>query len=290
MCAWEAPGLAGDPAAAGPGDERGQRLLAPEGTVERSFALAVRLRAGQALYGAGQTGDAVFVLHRGLVKETLEANEGERVVRLIGVAGVTGLAALLGEPHRHSAQVVGDGEACRVPVTRLRERIRSDPQGAFALLAHWQGALDDTDHIIAAFATGPARARLARYILFLLDTLDAQARLRRQEAAELIGVTPVSVTRLIGEFKREGLVRENGLQLLVDCDRLRLVRLAGGASGANGASGASVTGDAGEPSAAIDEGGPDSAGSPGGAAAAARVGRAPVGRLDDQVAAAARES
>lgn len=98
--------------------------------------------------------------------------------------------------------------------------------GAFALLAHWQGALDDTDHIIAAFATGPARSRLARYILFLLDTLGDQARLRRQEAAELIGVTPVSVTRLIGEFKREGLVRENGLQL-VDCDRLRLARLAG---------------------------------------------------------------
>jgi CRP-like cAMP-binding protein len=277
--------LASDPAAARPGNERGQRLPAPEGSVERSFALAVRLRAGQALYGAGQTGDAVFVLHRGLVKETLEADEGERVVRLIGVAGVTGLAALLGEPHRHSAQVVGDGEACRVPVTRLRERIRSDPQGAFALLAHWQGALDDTDHIIAAFATGPARARLARYILFLLDTLGAQARLRRQEAAELIGVTPVSVTRLIGEFKRDGLVRENGLQL-VDCDRLRLARLAGGASGA---SGASVTGDAGEPSAATDEGGPDSAGSLGGAAAA-RVGRAPAGRLDDQVVAAARES
>ena len=95
----------------------------------------------------------------------------------------------------------------------------------------------------------------------------------------------MSVTRLIGEFKRDGLVRENGLQL-VDCDRLRLARLAGGASGA---SGASVTGDAGEPSAATDEGGPDSAGSLGGAAAA-RVGRAPAGRLDDQVVAAARES
>ncbi|MBU6188147.1 MAG: Crp/Fnr family transcriptional regulator [Betaproteobacteria bacterium] len=248
--------MAVERAAATLGHARGRRLPAPVGSVERSLSLAVRLRAGQALYVAGQTGDAVFVLHRGLVKETLEADEGERVVRLIGVAGVTGLSALLGEPHRHSAQVVGDGEACRVPVTRLRDRIRFDPQGAFALLAHWQGALDDTDHIIAAFATGPARSRLARYILFLLDTLGDQARLRRQEAAELIGVTPVSVTRLIGEFKREGLVRENGLQL-VDCDRLRLARLAGGVEGA-------------------------------GAAAAARD--APAGWSNDQLAAAVRES
>lgn len=225
MCAWEAPAVGGGPAVPGPGDAR-ERLPAPAGSAERSFVLAVRLRAGQALYGAGQTGDAVFVLHRGLVKETLEADEGERVVRLIGAAGVTGLAALLGEPHRHSARVMGDGEACRVPVTRLRERIQADPLGAFSLLAHWQGALDDMDHVVSAFATGPARARLARYILFLIDTLGAQARLRRQEAAELIGVTPVSVTRLIGEFKRDGLVRESGLQL-AGCDRPRLARVAG---------------------------------------------------------------
>ncbi len=79
------------------------------------------------------------------------------MVRLIGVTGVTGLSALLGEPHRHSAQVVGDGEACRVPVTRLRERIHFDPQGAFALLAHWQGALDDTDHIIVACGSPGSR-------------------------------------------------------------------------------------------------------------------------------------
>ena len=225
LCAWwvhsQAPGC--EDAAAGPGRVSGERVDAPG---RWSSGLAVRLRSGQSLYGAGQTGDAVFVLHRGLVKETLEADEGERVVRLVGASGVTGLAALLGQAHRHSARVVGDGEACRVPVVRLRERVRSDPRGAFALLAQWQGALDDTDHIIAAFASGPARARLARYILFLIDTLGAQARLRRQEAAELIGITPVSVTRLIGEFKREGLVREKGLRL-ADCDRGRLARLAG---------------------------------------------------------------
>lgn len=196
------------------------------GTPRAGPALAVRLRAGQMLYGAGQTGDSVFVLHRGLVKETLEADDGERVVRLTCASGVTGLAALLGEPHRNSAQVMADGEACRVPVARLRERLRADPRGAFALLAHWQGALDDRDRVIAAFASGSARARLARYILFLMDALGAQARLRRQEAAHLIGVTPVSVTRLIGEFKREGLVQESGLRL-AGCDRRRLAILAG---------------------------------------------------------------
>lgn len=198
------------------------------GEAERAHpapVFSVRLRAGQVLYQAGQLGDAVFALHGGLVKESLEAHDGERVVRLIGASGVTGLAALLGEPHRHSARVVGDGMACRIPVTRLRERLGHEPASAFTLLAHWQGALDDVDRVIAAFGCGSARARLARYILFLLEALGEQARLRRQEAAELIGVTPVSVTRLIGEFKRDGLVREEGLRLQ-GCDRQRLSALA----------------------------------------------------------------
>ena len=190
-----------------------------------SPALSMRLRPGQLLYGAGQRGDAVFVIHGGLVKETLGSDDGERVVRLVGPMGATGLAALIGEPHRHSALVIGDGQACRVPVERLREGLRSDPGGALELVVHWQGALDDVDRVIAAFASGPARARLARYILFLADQLGAQARLRRQEAAELIGVTPVSVTRLIGEFKRKGLVREVGTRL-DGWDRAGLMALA----------------------------------------------------------------
>jgi len=198
------------------------------GDAERNHpapVFAVRLRARQMLYQAGQLGDAVFALHGGLVKETLGAEEGERVVQLIGGSGVTGLVALLGEPHRHSARVVGDGVACRIPVARLRERLAQEPAGALALLAHWQGALDDVDRVIAAFGSGPARARLARYILFLLEAMGDDARLRRQAAAELIGVTPVSVTRLIGEFKRSGLVREEGLRLQ-GCDRQRLSALA----------------------------------------------------------------
>jgi CRP-like cAMP-binding protein len=185
----------------------------------------VRLRAGQVLYGAGQRGDAVFVLHRGLVKEMVATGDCERVVRLVRAPGVTGLAALLGEPHRQSATVMGDGHACRVPVRRLRDRIAVDPRGSLELMAVWQAALDERDHVLARFASGPARARLARYVLVLVEALGTEARLRRHEVAQLIGVTPVSVTRLIAEFKRDGLMQEGGMRV-TGCDRQRLIALA----------------------------------------------------------------
>jgi CRP-like cAMP-binding protein len=174
----------------------------------------VRLREGQLLYLKGQRGDSVFVLRRGLVKETVPGARGsERIARLVGPGGATGLAAMLQQSHRHGAQVISEGVACRVPAFRLSQALRSDPVALGLVLAKWQGAIDDTDRVIGSFSTGPARARLARFILYLADSVGRGARVRRREAAELIGVTPVSVTRLLGEFKREGLMSESGTRL-----------------------------------------------------------------------------
>lgn len=185
-------------------------------------AFEVRFREGQLLYMAGQRGDAVFLLRRGLVKETLAAEGCERVVRLVGGGGATGLAAMLREPHRHSATVIGPGIGCRIPAHLLQRALSGQPAAAFSLLLKWQGALDDADRVIGEFSSGPARARLARFVLYLASSLGRGARLRRRETAELIGVTPVSVTRLIGEFKREGLIEERASQLARwDEDRLR---------------------------------------------------------------------
>lgn len=187
----------------------------PAATLEESMTgWEVRLREGQMLFAKGQRGDSLFVLRRGLVKEMVpDAQGGERIARLVGPGGATGLAAMLQQSHRRSAQVIGEGVACRVPVLMLSQILRSDPVALALILAKWQGALDDTDRVIGAFSTGPARARLARFILFLADSVGQGVRLRRTEAAELIGVTPVSVTRLLGEFKREGLMSESGARL-----------------------------------------------------------------------------
>ena len=189
---------------------------------------SARLRPGQVLYRAGQVGDAVFALRRGLVKESLplpQTKRGERIVRLVAAQGVTGLSALVGEPHRHSALAIGDGLSCRIPVARLQRSVEREPFRARAVWYEWQRALDDVDELIGGFAHGPARARLARLLLFLLEREGSAARLRRRDAAELIGIAPVSVTRLITRFKREGLIEEDAGRL-VGCDRPRLAALA----------------------------------------------------------------
>jgi CRP-like cAMP-binding protein len=172
-----------------------------------------RLRLGQVLYTAGRRSDAVFVMRRGLAKEILDSGYARRVVRLVGPRSVTGLSALVGEPHRHTAVVIGAGLACRIPVAALAEWGGRDLRASARVARLWQQALDDADRLIASYGCGPAAARLARYVLFLTETVGPGARLCRREAAELLGVTPVSVTRLVGDLKRQGLIREQGASL-----------------------------------------------------------------------------
>jgi len=175
--------------------------------------LEQRLRLGQVLYVAGRRSDAIFVMRKGLAKEVLDTGGVRRVVRLVGPGAATGLAALAGQSHRHTAVVIGAGLACRIPLASV-EQWSARNRGVSARMGRlWQDALDDADRLIAAYGNGPAGARLARFVLFLAQTVGPGARLCRREAAELLGVTPVSVTRLVGELKKRGLIREEGLSL-----------------------------------------------------------------------------
>lgn len=223
LCALAACGLCGDCARVAPVGP-----IPAEGAAGETVA-AKRLRAGQLLYRAGHLGEAVFALRAGLVKETValsgdKRGAGERIVRLVGAGGITGLAALAGEPHRHAAVVAGEALCCRIPVALLRRAVAHHASGARAIWSGWLRALDDADLMIAGFASGPAQARLARLVLYLLHQQGASARLRRRDAAALIGITPVSISRLISQFKRAGWIDErNGQLMATDPDALAWV-------------------------------------------------------------------
>lgn len=195
-----------------------------------SGVLRIPLRAGVRLFERNSTGDVVYVLHSGVVKETMPGPEGsDCIVRLASRNHVVGLCALLGVPHRHSAYVMHPGMACRIPVARL-QRLRATDPGVVERLQHdWQQAVDDADRILADLGQGSARARLARALLYLREVVgpDEPLHLRRSDLAELLAIVPVSVARLLGEFRRDGLIEERQRR----CIRLDTARLAEIAAG-----------------------------------------------------------
>ncbi|MCU0941581.1 MAG: Crp/Fnr family transcriptional regulator [Hydrogenophaga sp.] len=169
----------------------------------------IALREGVRLFERGGAASAIYVVQSGLVKETIPGPDGgECIVRLVGRSGVVGLSALVGQFHRHSAFVMQSGSACRIPMARLEQVRKADPGACQRMLADWQLAADGSDRIVSEFAHGPARARLARALLHLhaVPRDDPGFCPRRTDLADLLSITPVSVTRLLGELRREGLI------------------------------------------------------------------------------------
>lgn len=167
------------------------------------------LREGARLFERGAEAHAVYVVQSGLVKETVPGPDGEDcIVRLVTPSRMAGMSALTGLAYRHSAYVMQAGMACRIPVARLEQLRQDEPAACRQMLADWQQSADDSDRIIAEFGHGPARARMARALLFLHNVHRPGEAFcpRRTDLADLLAITPISVTRLLGAFRQEGLV------------------------------------------------------------------------------------
>lgn len=191
----------------------------------RPGSVRIPLLAGARLFEAGTVGKAIYVVQSGIVKETIPCPDNSVcIVRLVSKGGVVGLSALLGEPHPHSAYVMHPGVACRIPVSLIDEMRRDDPRVTERIFRDWHQAIADADRILGEFGKGPARARLARLLLFLRSQLQPgdPLWLRRTDLASLLAITPVSVARLLAEFKREGLIDEEKRRCVdIDAERLR---------------------------------------------------------------------
>jgi CRP-like cAMP-binding protein len=166
------------------------------------------------------------VVQSGIVKETLHEPDGRGcIVRLVMRGGVAGLGGLSG-PHPHSGHVMHPGYACRIPMPRFERLLAEHPDATPQLYADGRQAILDADRIIADMCHGPARARLARTLLHLRSTLapGEALRLKRDDLAGLMALNPTSVARLLGDFRREGLLEQQGRYCVaIDAARLQSI-------------------------------------------------------------------
>jgi len=175
-------------------------------------AVRISLARDRRLYAAGHVGDCVYVVKAGIVKEVVAAEDGKSVVvRLVTAGGVSGLEAVAGSPYRHSAIVLHPGNACRIPVAVIKRYEELNPEAANDMCHAWQRAVEDAERILH-MTHGAAQSRVARLLQFLRETLPPAEliRIRRADIADLLGMTEVSVARALAEFRKRGLIGQQG--------------------------------------------------------------------------------
>ena len=182
--------------------------------------------AGEVLYQHDEDSKILFIVRHGLVKlQTYLPNGRTRIVRMHKRGSLIGLNGLMDHSHDHTAIAVDEVSVFLIPHTELIRWKEREPQLYAQLMEKWYEYLNYADTWITDFSTGNIKGRVARLLLFLArfetDTGPQVVELlTTDEMSDILGVTPESVSRVVAEFKREGLLEpiENNPESLFSCD------------------------------------------------------------------------
>ena len=144
----------------------------------------------------------------------LTTDGNQRIVRLHGTGMTAGLELLQsGEPYHHTAVAVTKIDACRIPVTAIEKLEQEFPQLCNQIRVRLQQQLDRADEWIVELGTGPARKRVAHLMLLMMDYSteenDEIPLLSGNDIGAIIGASPETVSRIMAEWKRSGILKKN---------------------------------------------------------------------------------
>ena len=195
----------------------GQQALAELDTIRQTSVYP----KGAVLFVEGQPADGLFVLCSGKAKLTASYPQGRSIIlRVAGPGEVLGLsAAISAANHDASAEVLEPAQVNFLPRDTFIGFVERHGEVAVRIAQHVSSELRRAHHQVVRIALAPtARAKLAGW---LLDWAGREAQptkrgarfqlpLTRQEIGELIGSSRETVSRILNDFRRKGLIRLNG--------------------------------------------------------------------------------
>ena len=184
------------------------------------------------LYRQGSHAEEVYFINRGLLKLVRMEREGhELIIDLRPPGWLLGMAAVITrQKHPVTAITLSESVVQRIPAAVFNNLLRTNTQ--FSVHVHQMQSHEAIDHIthMALISCLPAQERLADLLWELAHTLELPTSsgevllrlpLKHWELAQLIGVTPEYLSRLLKKMQRAGILRQKkGFMLIQDVQKL----------------------------------------------------------------------
>ncbi len=191
-----------------------------------------RYKPGDYVYHQGETCRGVYCVEQGTLALRMTQRDGNsKILRIVDSGSTVGYADFFsGGPFRSSAVALDEATVCHVPAEPLRQVISHNPALGLAFLSHSSDDLWHADRMVMQQALHTVRMRLAYLLLSLKDrhgTAGADGEIiitlpmPWQDAAELIGARPETVSRSLQSLVGDGIVVVSGHEVTVpDLDPL----------------------------------------------------------------------
>jgi len=182
----------------------------------------VRCSPGYMVYLQGTQATCFYFLKSGRVKSFIQSEDGaERVLTVFEAGSLLGEAAFFdGLPRVSSAVALTPCQLVPIDRELVSQQFAQDPALAMSMIRYLARKVrmlsDHLDHM----AFRPAKWRVAEHLLSLSPT-DSFVQCNQEEIAAAVSVSRVTVSRILNELAREGLV-ELGYRKLRISDRAQL--------------------------------------------------------------------
>ncbi|HBR97625.1 MAG TPA: Crp/Fnr family transcriptional regulator [Gammaproteobacteria bacterium] len=184
-----------------------------------------RFKHGSVIYRAAEKGHDIFTLRTGLLKlERFLPDGNQRIVRLVRPNDIFGIETLVNPVYEHDAVVLRDADICKIPVETVQRLGQVNPKLHQEIMNRWQSALSEADNWLTELLSGTAKQRVARLLLKLIDHQGKCSLLSREDMGAMLSVTTETASRIVAEFKRQGLLSEVGHNLYT-CDEDGLLEI-----------------------------------------------------------------
>ena len=168
---------------------------------------SVRCYSGYQIYLQGTEATCFYYLKKGKVKSFIQSEDGaERTLNLYQQGSIFGEASFFDElPRVSSAVALTPCEIVPIDREQVTAEFTRNPGMAMAMLKYLARTVRLLSAHVDDMAFRPAEWRVAQYLLSAASGQD-QVSCTQEEIASSISVSRVTVSRILNQFSRRGLV------------------------------------------------------------------------------------
>lgn len=197
-----------------------------------AFTRTAHFGRNEVIFSVGDPADAMYLIELGRVKVSLLSKEGEeKIVGIYRKGEIAGEVCLCNRgPRENQAVALETVKVTSFRVDVLLQVLKDNPKTIFSLLMVFCARIHDYQRQVASLAFDEVRRRLAKQMLKLSElpegkpkrgALELPVRLTHHELANLVSTTRDNVTRIMNEFRKDGLIDYRRERISIFPDRLR---------------------------------------------------------------------
>lgn len=170
------------------------------------------------LYAQGTPATDVYVIRNGIVKLEETLSDGSvRIVRLLQSGDAVGIETVLDahQSYDQTAVILRGAAVCKIPSSVFVKLEKENPEFHRVIMEEWHRQLNAADKVIVDFSTGTVHDRVARVLINLAENSKKRnlieiEMLGVEDIAALTSVARESISRVMANFKRDGLLEKSG--------------------------------------------------------------------------------